>query len=198
MAARQNVTQNERPYPARSGCSQESALGYLKVSKGKMHVKIMASGRLRPVTGIVAFLVVAIGVGNMSPASSAPVAPDQQHVVLGTFSLDFNQDWQLLDSEKTRAILQIRSRATDGGACPGRLILAMGEPFFKATVPELPSYTAAWGKLSLVSPNAKLTGYATAPQEHGIALYENRLRIEYWCLNDLRAIQRIAQLPSTK
>lgn len=163
-----------------------------------MHVQIMASRRLRPLTGIVPFVVVALCVGNMFPASSAPVAADQQHVVVGTFSLDFNQDWQLLASEKTRAILQARSRATDGGACPGRLILAAGKPFFKATVPELPSYTAAWGRLSLVSPNAKLTGYAMAPQEHGIALYENRLRIEYWCLNDLRAINGIAQLPGTK
>ena len=163
-----------------------------------MHVRITTPGRLRSVTRIVLFLVVDLGVGAIFPASSAPVAPDQQHVVLGTFSLDFDRNWQLLDSQKTRAILQARSRVTDGGDCPGRLILATGEPFFKATLPELPSYTAAWGKLSLVSPNAKLTGYATTAQEHGIALYENRLRIEYWCLNDLRAIQGIAQLPSAK
>jgi hypothetical protein len=142
--------------------------------------------------------MIALGIGAIFPASSAPVAPDQQHVVLGTFSLDFNRDWQLLDSEKTRAILQARSRATDGGGCPGRLILATGESFFKATLPELPSYTAAWGRLSLVSQNAKLTGYATTAQEHGIALFENRLRIEYWCLNDLRAIQGIAHLPSAR
>lgn len=161
-------------------------------------MQIMAPGRLSPVTVVVLFLVAAFGAGTMFQASSAPVAPDQQHVVLGTFSVDFDRDWQILNSEKTRAILQARSRATDSGGCPGRLILATGEPFFKTTVPELPSYAAAWGRLSLVSPNAKLTGYATTAQEHGIALYENRLRIEYWCLNDLRAIEGIAQLPSAK
>jgi len=163
-----------------------------------MSVKVIASRMLRLVTGIVRFLVViALGFGNVFPAWSAPVSSDQQRVVVGTFSLDFNRDWQLLASEETRAILQARSRTADGG-CPGRLILATGDPFFKAAIPELPSYPTAWGKLILVSPNASLTGYAATPQEHGLALYQNRLRIEYWCLNDLRAIERIAQFTSTK
>ena len=164
----------------------------------EMRVQIMASRRLRLVTRIAPFLVVAFGVGHTFRAWSAPVASDQQHVVLGNFSLDFSRDWQLLAPEETRAILQSRSPAADGSACPGRLILTTGEPFFKAAAPDLPAYQAAWGRLILVSPNAKLSGYATAPQEHGLALYENRLRIEYWCLNDLRAIERIAQLPNTK
>jgi hypothetical protein len=160
-------------------------------------VQSMGSRRLRRITKIVPFLVVAIGVGHMLRAWSAPVAVDQQHVVVGTFSLAFNRDWQLIASEETRAILQSRNRGTDGSACPGRLMLATGEPFFKAAAPDLPLYRATWGNLILVSPNAELTGYAATPQEHGLALYENRLRIEYWCLNDLRAIERIAQFPNT-
>lgn len=133
-------------------------------------------------------------------AISAYLGMSTSKLDIGNFRIQIASDWRVkngsLHEEGSNhfAILEpMESVPNKGIACPAHLIVSSGEtPFFSKIPVGLPIFHGPKGQeMLLVSANDDASGYSRIPKNHGLALYDNQLKIEYFCLSDLSALQQL-------